>query len=149
MASKTSSMSLIPSQLFITLYPDGMTKERSVKNQELFGGIDEYQSFKAGAAIFREGDLGRNMYIVAEGQVNITLNNLVIDTVNPGGIIGELALIDDKPRSASAIAKTDCVLAPVNREHFLILVQRTPLFALQVMRVITERLRRANSLLAK
>lgn len=120
-----------------------------MKNQALFSGIDEYQSFKAGAAIFREGELGRNMYIIAEGQVDIVLNSCVIDTINAGGIIGELALIDDKPRSASAIAKTDCVLAPINREHFLILVQRTPLFALQVMRAITERLRRANSLFTK
>lgn len=119
-----------------------------MNNQELFKGIEQYQSFTTGEAIFREGDQGRNMYIVAEGQVDIVLGGRILETVKPGGILGELALIDDKPRSASAIAKTDCLLAPVNREHFLTLIQRTPLFALQVMRAITERLRRTNNLLS-
>lgn len=117
-------------------------------NQDLFSAIEQYQSFTTGQAIFREGESAESMYIVAEGQVDIMLGDRVLETINPGGILGELALIDDKPRSASAIAKTDCLLAPVNREHFLVLVQRTPRFALQVMRAITERLRRANNLLA-
>ena len=119
-----------------------------MKNQEMFSAIEQYQSFTVGQAIFREGDLAEHMYIVADGEVDVMLGERVLETIHPGGILGELALIDDKPRSASAIAKTDCLLAPVNREHFLILVQRTPLFALQVMRAITERLRRANELLA-
>ena len=73
------------------------------------------------------------------------VDDQVLETVETGGILGELAQIDDKPRSARAVAHTDCVLAPVTRQHFLTLVQHTPLFALQVMRVMAERLRRANT----
>ncbi|HRX59654.1 MAG TPA: cyclic nucleotide-binding domain-containing protein [Candidatus Competibacter sp.] len=121
-------------------------EEFCMPNQNLFDAIEHYQSFAPGHVIFREGELGSSMYIVADGQVDIMLSGgRVLETVSSGGILGELALIDDKPRSASAIAKTECLLAPVNREHFLALVQRTPLFALQVMRALAERLRRANS----
>jgi len=118
-----------------------------MQNKDFFSQIEKYQTFAPGQAIFREGEAGDSLYIVAEGQVDIMLGARILETVGPGGILGELALIDDKPRSASAIARTECLLAPVNREHFLALVQRTPLFALQVMRAIANRLRRTTDLL--
>ena len=105
---------------------------------------EEYQSFSQGQTIFRKGEPGDWLYIVVEGRVDIVIDSQLLETVEPGGILGELALIDDKPRSAMAVARTDCVLAPISRQHFLTLVQRTPSFALQVMRVMAERLRRAN-----
>ena len=113
-------------------------------NQEPSPQCEEYQSFTPGQTVFWEGEPGDRMYIVAEGQVDIMAGGRILETVQTGGILGELALIDDKPRSARAVARTDCVLAPITRQHFLALVQRTPLFALQVMRVMAERLRRAN-----
>jgi len=118
-----------------------------MQSKDFFSQIEHYQPFAPGQAIFREGEPGDSLYIVAEGQVDIVLGERILETVGPGGILGELALIDDKPRSASAIARTECLLAPVNREHFLALVQRTPLFALQVMRAIANRLRRTTDLL--
>ncbi|HEU5100134.1 MAG TPA: Crp/Fnr family transcriptional regulator [Roseiflexaceae bacterium] len=60
----------------------------------------------------------------------------------PGGIVGEMALIDDRPRSATAVAATDCRLVPIDERRFTFLVQQTPMFALAVMRVMAERLRR-------
>ncbi|MBL8260497.1 MAG: cyclic nucleotide-binding domain-containing protein [Candidatus Competibacteraceae bacterium] len=118
-----------------------------MSNRDFFNQIEKYQSFPAGQPVFSEGESGASLYIVAEGEVDIMRGGRVLETVGPGGIVGELALIDDKPRSASAIARTDCLLAPVNREHFLALVQRTPLFALQVMRAMANRLRHTTSLL--
>lgn len=115
-----------------------------MQNQDPSNQRETYQSFNQGQTIFREGDPGDQLYIVSEGQVDIVTDSQLLETVKPGGILGEMALIDDKPRSATAIARTDCVLAPVSRQHFLTLVERTPLFALQVMRVMAERLRRAN-----
>lgn len=115
-----------------------------MQDQNLFNRIQEYQSFASGQTIFREGEPGNNLYIVAEGQVDIRVGDRLLETVHPGGIVGEIALIDDKPRSATAIARTDCLLAPVNQEHFLALIQRTPRFALQVMRVMADRLRRTT-----
>lgn len=85
------------------------------------------------------------MYIVVEGDVDIVISDKVIETVGPGGILGEMALIDNKARSATAIAKTDCKLLPINKTHFVFLVQETPYFALQVMRTMAERLRYMNS----
>ena len=116
-----------------------------MQNHDLFNKVEEYRSFAPGQTIFQEGEPGDNLYIVAEGQVDVVAGGQLIETVGPGGILGEMALIDDKPRSARAVARTDCVLTPITRQHFLTLVQRTPLFALQVMRVMAERLRRANT----
>ncbi|MDG4597588.1 MAG: cyclic nucleotide-binding domain-containing protein [Candidatus Contendobacter sp.] len=115
-----------------------------MQHQDLSNQIEKYQSFAQGEIIFREGDPGDCLYIVAEGRADIVVDNLILETVEAGGILGELALIDDRPRSARAVAHTDCVLTSITRQHFLNLVQRTPLFALQVMRVMAERLRRAN-----
>jgi CRP/FNR family transcriptional regulator, cyclic AMP receptor protein len=82
------------------------------------------------------------MYVVQEGDVDIVLADRVSDSSGPGGIIGEMALISDKPRSATAVAKTDCKLVPIDEKRFTFLVQQTPYFAIQVMRVIAARLRR-------
>ena len=65
----------------------------------------------------------------------------LIRTVGKGGLVGEMALIDDSPRSADAVARTDCLLTPVDERRFLFLVHETPMFALQVMTVMAERLR--------
>jgi CRP-like cAMP-binding protein len=116
-----------------------------MQNQDLFNRTEEYQSFAPGRIIFQEGEPGDNLYVVAEGQVDLVVGDRILETVGPGSILGELAMIDDKPRSASAIARTACQLVPVTRQHFLALIQRRPAFALQVMRVMADRLRRTTS----
>ena len=84
------------------------------------------------------------MYIIADGQVDLSVDEQHLVTIGPGGIFGEMALIDNHPRSATAIARDDCILVIIDRAHFLTLIQKTPLFALQVMRVMAERLRRTT-----
>lgn len=115
-----------------------------MQDHNLFNKIEKYQSFAPGQTIFQRGEAGDQMYLVAEGQVDILLDGQLLETVEPGGILGELALIDQKPRSATAIAHTACRLAPIDQTHFLSLIRHTPLFAIQVLRVMAERLRRAN-----
>ena len=105
---------------------------------------EESQAFAAGQAIFREGEPGDVLYIVAEGEVEIFMGGKRLETLEAGDILGEMALIEDRPRSASAFARTDCLLTLITRPHFLTLVQRTPLFAIQVMRVLAKRLRHTN-----
>jgi CRP/FNR family transcriptional regulator, cyclic AMP receptor protein len=73
---------------------------------------------------------------------NRTVAELTSDT-----IFGEMALIDDEPRSATAIAATDVELVPVSEKQFLFLVSQTPYFALKVMRVLAQRLRKTNKTL--
>ena len=99
----------------------------------------------AGKIIFAQGDPGDVMYVVVEGQVQIMIGGKLVYTVCSGEILGEMALIDAAPRTATAIAKTQCVLIPIDEKRFGDLVARRPEFALQVMRILAHRLRRMDS----
>lgn len=103
--------------------------------------------FHAGETIFRKGDPRSCMFVVNHGEVEIRLGDKVVEVVQPGGIFGEMAMIDDHPRTATAVARADCKLVPIDQKRFQFLVQQTPHFALEVMRVLAERLRRANQLI--
>lgn len=109
---------------------------------ELFQHAEDYVTFKAGTRIFEEGQPGDFMYAVVEGEVEIVSGGRLLETAVAGGLIGELALIDRTGRSASAIARTDCKLVPVDAKRFQFMIRETPFFALQVMRIMAERLRR-------
>ena len=98
----------------------------------------------AGEKIFLEDDAGRAMYIVRSGRVDIITYGTVLENVGPGGIFGEMALIDDGPRSAAAIASVDTEVASIDKGMFVDLVRRHPEFALFVMRLLAVRLRRMN-----
>jgi CRP-like cAMP-binding protein len=99
-----------------------------------------------GETIFQAGDPGDCLYAVIEGAVEIELAGTVVERITPVGIFGEMALIDRLPRSATARAAEDCRLAVINEKRFLRLIEQTPRFALQVMQVITDRLRRARAM---
>ena len=105
------------------------------------------QYFSAGETIFEQGELPELMFVIQEGEVDILVNGQVVETAVTGGILGEMALVDDSPRSATAVAKTDCRLVPLDEKTFLDHVHRTPFFALQVMRILTLRLRNMNETL--
>jgi CRP-like cAMP-binding protein len=100
--------------------------------------------FKAGSVIFREGDEARELFVIRSGEVRIQIGNRTITELGTDSIFGEMALIDNEPRSATAIAVTDTELVPVSEKQFLFLVSQTPHFALNVMRVLAERLRKIN-----
>ena len=102
----------------------------------------EIKSFQAGQPIFSEGQAGDVMYAVVEGEVHIVLRGQVLEAVGEGGIFGEMALLDARPRSASAMANTHCRVAVIDLKRFAVLIQQTPFFAVEVMRVMAERLRR-------
>jgi len=108
----------------------------------LFRHSTDCVSFAPGETIFTEGELGNVAYGVQEGEVDIVLHGNVVDTAGPGSIIGEMALIDSMPRSASAVAHTQCKLVVVDEKRFTALVQQTPYFSLHVMKLMAERLRR-------
>lgn len=105
--------------------------------------------YRAGSVIFATGDPGKAMYVVSEGEVDIQVGGNVVECIRPGSIFGEMALIDNSPRSATAIAKTDCKVVPLDQRRFQFLVQETPFFALQVMTIMANRLRHANARMAK
>jgi CRP/FNR family cyclic AMP-dependent transcriptional regulator len=84
------------------------------------------------------------MFLVRFGRVAIQVGDQTVEEVEAGGIFGEMALIDHAPRSASAVAVEDSELIPIDERLFVILVQDAPYFALDVMRVLAERLRKMN-----
>ncbi len=107
----------------------------------LFQHAANVVTFAPGEKIFATGQSGDTMYAILEGEVNIVVQNVIVETATSGGIVGEMALIDNAPRSADAIAKTACRLVPVDQQHFLFMVSETPNFALWVMQIMAERLR--------
>ena len=100
--------------------------------------------YKAGETIFNEGDPADVLYVIKDGRVGIQSGNRLLDTLDTKTIFGEMALVDGAPRSATAMAVTDVTLVPVSEKQFLFLVSQTPYFALNVMRVLAERLRASN-----
>lgn len=104
----------------------------------------EFRTYEPGEHIFTEGDPGNVMYSVIEGKVEIRTNDKIVYTVDQGEVFGEMALIDDKPRSATAVAKTNCRLAVIDSRRYNFLIQQTPLFITQIMKALTNRLRHMN-----
>ncbi len=100
---------------------------------------------EAGEVIFREFDMGAEMYVILEGEVELTVGATVVETLGPGEPFGEMALIDQAPRVATATAKTACKLSVIPERRFLFLVQTTPQFALEIMKVMADRLRKMNA----
>jgi CRP/FNR family transcriptional regulator, cyclic AMP receptor protein len=89
-----------------------------------------------------EGNPRDVMYIILDGEVDIQHRDRSISTVGPGETVGELAMIDGQGRSATAVALNPCRLAVVDEKQLLFMVHETPNFALDVRRVLVERLRR-------
>ena len=98
--------------------------------------------------LFEEGEQGDKMYVLLEGEIDIFLGDFVLETAAPGALIGEMALIDDSPRTANAIAKTPTKLAQIDRRRFHFLIQQTPHFATHVMKILADRLRHLNAVMA-
>jgi CRP-like cAMP-binding protein len=84
------------------------------------------------------------MFIVRTGSVELRIGDTVVETVEQGGIFGELALVDAAPRTATAIAGPDCTLVLVEQRSFSDLLRRVPGLGLEIMKVMARRLRKAN-----
>jgi CRP-like cAMP-binding protein len=111
----------------------------------LFRNAPEVIAVAAGKYIFRIGEAAKVMYLIIEGEVDLMLGDTVVETAREGAFIGEMALIDDEPRSASARAHSDCRVFPIDEARFQSLVKETPFFALQVMKTLARRLRKMDA----
>ncbi|MBV8600277.1 MAG: cyclic nucleotide-binding domain-containing protein [Candidatus Eremiobacteraeota bacterium] len=105
---------------------------------------EQARPFKKGDTIFLKGDLGNCMYVLLQGQVEIRLDDRVVDVVHEGGMFGEMGLVENAPRAATAVAATDGALLAIDEEQFVELVQEQPFFAIKVVRQVADRVRRAN-----
>ena len=113
---------------------------------DLFKHEKDFVIIPAGQVIFEQGGIADHMYVIIEGEVDISINGRLLDTTAAGGIVGEMALIDSSPRSATAIAKTECKLVIVDQKRFTFLVQQTPNFAINVMKIMVERIRKLDAM---
>lgn len=110
---------------------------------DLFFNHLKTHDFSAGEVIFKEGEKGDTMFALMKGEVELWRNGKVIETIEVHDVFGEGALVQlNHYRRTSAIAKTDCTLAELNKERFLFLLQETPLFALEIVRSLSSRLRK-------
>ena len=105
--------------------------------------------YAAGDIVFRQGDEADGVYIVQEGEIELLLDDVLVGLEQAGGIIGEMAMIDETTRSATARASTECVLQHLDRDQFINMIEASPSFVFHLMRVMAERLRRTNELLGK
>lgn len=101
---------------------------------------------RAGSTLFAQGEKGDFMYVIHSGQVELSYNQHLIEVAEAGDIIGEMSLIDGHCRSMTAIAKTDCKVVEIDQNRFRFLVQETPFFAMEVMQVLTDRIRSLEKL---
>jgi CRP-like cAMP-binding protein len=98
--------------------------------------------FSAGEVIFQRGEHGEEMYGLLSGEVELKVNDQVKETIKAGDVFGEGAIVQPThTRASTAIAKTDCEIAALDRERFLFAIQETPLFALEVIKSLSDRLR--------
>ncbi|MGH7959663.1 MAG: cyclic nucleotide-binding domain-containing protein [Opitutaceae bacterium] len=111
---------------------------------QLFEHDQPPESFPADRVVFNEGERGDSMFAVPNGTVDLVMHGKVVETVEAGGVFGEMALIEDKPRSATAVVRREAKLVTIDRKRFMFLVQQNPFFALQLMTVMAERLRRMD-----
>jgi hypothetical protein len=116
------------------------------------GGAPPKKTFttdhRVGEYIFKEGDLGTEMYIIHEGKVEI-LNHVageeqMLAVLEKGDFFGEMSILEDLPRAATARAATDVRLLPINRSTFDQLIQGNPEIAVRMMRKLSRRLRDAD-----
>jgi CRP-like cAMP-binding protein len=115
---------------------------------ELFANNPDIVRIPAGQPLFSVNDPGHLMYVLTTGSAEVIVNNRVVETLQHGSIVGEMGLVSPGPRSASVVATSNSEFVAIDEKRFLYLVQQTPFFATQVMRVLAERLRAANQLLA-
>jgi CRP-like cAMP-binding protein len=112
---------------------------------DMFAAESDPRVCQAGETIFRAYDMGAEMFVVLEGEVDLMIGENVVETLGAGEPFGEMALIDQAPRVATAVARTECKLAVLPERRFLFLVQTAPHFALQIMKVMADRLRKMNA----
>ncbi len=123
---------------------------------ELFRPEDATKTVAAGEFLFQDGDASEFAYVLVEGEAEIIVNKRyasgfevvtnkqVVERAEPGTLVGEMALAERLPRSASVKALTECRFVEIDQKRFESLVQQHPHFAVQVMQILAERLRNMN-----
>jgi len=140
---------------YIALCPDAPDKDEiNAKIAELENDVTELrleyapnkmiQTFPKEHLLFAEGEIGHTMYIIQDGSVKITKivdnKEIILAVLGKGDIFGEMALLEDKPRAATAEVYEDCTLLAVNRENFSNLINDQPDMVVRMATLMSERI---------
>jgi CRP/FNR family cyclic AMP-dependent transcriptional regulator len=120
------------------------TVSAAPQNAEILAllAAEPQMALESGQVLFTEGDPPNSMYVVKSGALRIRSGGVIYEDVGPGGIVGEMALVERYPaRSATVYALSDCQLVAVDEARFSALVAEAPYFALRVMQILSRRLR--------
>jgi CRP-like cAMP-binding protein len=123
----------------------GTAKENPIFDKKMLAGLANLMkgqdpvTYPAGKMIMQEGTGGAFMYVVLEGRIAITIKGGLVGLAGPGGVFGEMALVDQSTRAATAVAETDCTLLAINRGVFLQLVKTSPAFGASLLSGLAER----------
>jgi len=123
----------------------GEAKESVVFDKKLLQGLERIMAgqepvrYEQGKMIMQEGTGGAFMYVVLEGKVKITIKGGIVGRAGQGGVFGEMALVDQSVRAATATAETDCSLLAINRNAFLQLVKTSPAFGAALLTSVAKR----------
>ena len=113
---------------------------------DLFHLQDDAIILAPGDVLFKTGEKGDAMFVLLEGTVDIMVGGKVVEKSQRGAIIGEMALIDQSPRGATAVASSPARLAKVDQRRFHFLIQQNPFFATHVMKELCDRIRHMNEM---
>jgi CRP/FNR family transcriptional regulator, cyclic AMP receptor protein len=103
-------------------------------------GAHEPEKIPATTTIMREGESDSTMYVVLSGEIAVSIQGTFVERIGVGGILGEIALVNNSPRAASAVALTEVRLLPITRDNFMNLVKSHPAFVVSLLRAIATRL---------
>ena len=142
------------------LKSSGVDRAAILRDHTLFSGLSaeiierlctytKMMEIRRGATIFTKGEPGQSMFAVCSGTVKISVTSTegkdaVFNFINEGGIFGEIALLDGRPRTADAVAITKCQLMMIDRRDFLPLLRSQPELATKIIDVLCTRLRHTN-----
>jgi len=108
---------------------------------QMFRNDDGAYAVAAGTKIFSEGDPGDSLYVILDGEVDILVHGRRVQRLRAGEVFGEMALVENRPRNAQAVAHSAARLVAIDERRFLFLVGQTPWFALGLLRLLAARLR--------
>jgi CRP-like cAMP-binding protein len=97
--------------------------------------------YERNKTVVTEGQAGVLMYVVMEGRLAVSIKGKVVEKIGPGGVFGEMALVDRTTRLATVVCETDCGLLAIGRNTFLDLVKASPDFAVSLLNAVGERAR--------
>jgi len=131
--------------------PDWSGKDSRIFDKKLLAGLKgaltEHPPLHCplNKVIMKAGEGGVFMYVVLEGRIAISIETATVERIGPGGIFGEMALVDQSRRAASAVAETDSSLLAINRNDFLAMVKTKPEFGVAMLKAVAQRLRYMTS----